>query len=249
MNYKEINYPAIVEFELADDPKVWVWNPTFREWNKASMYNGDDFLHTVGDKPLWKGSLLYLNGALAVLKVMPDLELWYLQNTVWWHIEKDNLPDCFAVYLVESKGVIPKFNLIQREIGKLMYEEYNKQGKETTMKETTNTTQPTPHKHCGSIIAWAKDTSQPVWVWNSISGTWLRDSAMQWLDSKCYAVGEMPLNKPTKTVRIEITRDYTVTGRTFDVPYDATEKDILAEGYKSAQEGVRVSYSILKDNT
>ena len=246
MNYKEINYPAITEFELADDPKVWVWNPTYREWTKTSSYIGDDFLHIVGDKPLWKGSLLTLDQALAVLKVMPDLELWYLTNTVWWNIDKDNLPDSFAVYLVESKGVIPKFNLIQREIGTMMYKEFIEQGKETTMQEITNTTKPTPHKHSESIIAWAKDTSQPVWVWNSISGTWLRDSAMQWLDSRCYAVGEMPLHKPTKTVRIEITRDYTVTGRTFDVPYDATEESILAEGYKSAQEGVRVSYSILK---
>lgn len=249
MNYKEINYPAVVEFELADEPKVWVWNPTYREWNKASKYHGDDFLHTVGDKPLWEGSLLTLDQALAVLKVRPDLELWYLQNTVWWNIDKDNLPDCFAVYLVESKGVIPKFNLIQREIGKMMYEEFIEQGKETTMQEITNITKPTPHKHSESIIAWAKDTSQPVWVWNSISGTWLRDSAMQWLDSRCYAVGEMPLNKPNQTIVVEIIRNSVVTNKSFDISYTATEKDILAECRKYAYEGISFSYRVLKDNT
>lgn len=249
MNYKEINYPAIVEFELSDDPKVWVWNPTYREWNKAYEYYGDDFLHTVGEKPLWKGSLLTLDQALAVLKVRPDLELWYLQNTVWWHIEKDNLPDCFAVYLVEPRGVIPKFNLVQREIGKLMYDESIKQGKETTMQEITNTTKPTPHKHSESIIAWAKDTSQPVWVWNSITGTWLRDSAMQWLDSRCYAVGEMPLNKPTKTVVMNVRSHTNVKDMLLEIPYDATEESIFAKGRELAQQGTWVSYSILKDNT
>lgn len=247
MNYQELNKEAIEAFYNKSTDPVWLWSATYRGWFKADYYDGHDRLHVVSkEKPNWSGSLLTLNQALIILEVNPELELWYLQNTVWWRVTKDNLHESFGVYLTLPKGITPEFNPMQREIGKLMYEEFIKKGKEKIMQETT-TIKPTPHKHCKHIVAWAKDTSQPVWVWNSITESWLIDSTMEWLASRYYAVGEMPLHKPTKTVRIEITRDYTVTGRTFDVPYDATEESILAEGYKSAQEGVRVSYSILKE--
>lgn len=113
------------------------------------------------------------------------------------------------------------------------------------MKEVEESNKATPHKHIDKIIAWAKDTSQNIWVWNSIMGAWLIDKSGQWFDNRQYAVGDKPESKPLKTVVIKIDRSYQVTGRTMEVPIDATDKEILGIAHKLAKEGVKVSYTVL----
>ena len=152
MNYQELNKEAIEAFYNKSTDPVWLWSATYRGWFKADYYDGHDRLHVVSkEKPNWSGSLLTLNQALIILEVNPELELWYLQNTVWWRVTKDNLHESFGVYLTLPKGITPEFNPMQREIGKLMYEEFIKKGKEKIMQETT-TIKPTPHKHCKHIV-------------------------------------------------------------------------------------------------
>lgn len=247
MNYQELNKEAIEAFYNKSTDPVWLWSATYRGWFKADYYDGHDRLHVVSkEKPNWSGSLLTLNQALIILEVNTALELWYLQNTVWWRVTKESLHESFGVYLTLPKGVVPEFNPIQREIGKMMYEEFIKKEKEKMLYKTTPN-KPTPHKHCKHIIDWAKDTSQTVWVWNSITESWLIDSAMEWSDTRVYAVGEMPEDKPTKTVQFKIERIYAYYGESVEVPYDATEEDILSIGNKLAEKGVKVSYTVLKE--
>ena len=57
------------------------------------------------------------------------------------------------------------------------------------------------HRHFDLIVQWAKNPTQPVWVWNGIHG-WEKAEYLMW-NLKHYAIGEKPTMPPAKMVKYD----------------------------------------------
>lgn len=57
------------------------------------------------------------------------------------------------------------------------------------------------HRHFDLIVQWAKNPTQPVWVWNGIHG-WEKAEYLMW-NLKHYAIGEKPTEPPVKMVKYD----------------------------------------------
>lgn len=55
------------------------------------------------------------------------------------------------------------------------------------------------HRHFDLIVQWAKNPTQPVWMWNGIHG-WEKAEHLMWT-MKHYAIGEKPTEPPVKMVK------------------------------------------------
>jgi len=80
------------------------------------------------------------------------------------------------------------------------------------------------HRHFDLIVAWAKDPTQIVWVW---------DTEKQWVEvlsltpkwtSDFYAIGEKPTAPPTKKLKVKIELDRNEFE--IEVPYDARPQEV-----------------------
>jgi hypothetical protein len=85
---------------------------------------------------------------------------------------------------------------------------------------------PAPHRHFDLIVAWAKDTTQPIWLWSDRYKEWneLNGLYLVWHEDKIYALGDKPTSPPMKKLKVKIELDRNEFE--IEVPYDARIQEI-----------------------
>jgi len=85
---------------------------------------------------------------------------------------------------------------------------------------------PAPHRHFDLIVAWAKDTTQPIWLWSDRYKEWneLNGLYLVWHEDKIYALGDKPTSPPMKKLKVKIELDRNEFE--IEVPYDARPQEV-----------------------